>query len=530
MSRNENNSTSKSIVLLAMLLGLLAGIVIAPNVKKGGVADLSGEKSTVEEAYELIESAYVDSLNGDSLDGQLVRGMLEMLDPHSNYLSAKELERQHEELSGGFDGIGVILRHRNDTVWAGEVLRGSPAEGIVRPGDRIIAVDDSVVSGVKRDAEETVKLIRGRKGTRVRLTLLRGKASAKQEVTIVRGSIAVPSVAYSGMLDKETGYVKVTRFGETTYKEFHRALANLKAQGMEHLVIDLRGNGGGLLDVAVNMANDLLPHGRLIVYTEGAHHRRTDTYARGRAFYEGKVTVMIDELSASASEVLAGAIQDNDRGEIVGRRSFGKGLVQQQFPMKGGAALWLTVARYYTPSGRCIQRPYDKGSDEYYESYLERMLAEMESDSIVSAITDTTKYYTKKGRVVYGGGGIFPDKVLSYLRDEDLVYVNSLINKGCLMDLALDLVKCDYEGLMKRYPTEDSFADRYVVDNAMMERLYAYGAKKGVKKDAKSARKYDKLLRTTMKAYIGECLYGTETFYRINAASDHELQQARGKE
>ncbi|MBO4587384.1 MAG: S41 family peptidase [Bacteroidales bacterium] len=522
---NENNTTSKSIVLLAMLLGLLAGIVVAPKVKGG--SDEEKPHSTVGEVYDLISGEYVDRLEGDSLDAQLVAGMLSTLDPHSNYLSAKELQKQQEELSGGFDGIGVVLRYRNDTVWAGEVMAGSPAERAgVHPGDRIITVDDSTVSGAKRNVEYAVKLIRGRKGTKVTLGLLRGVEAKPLKVAIARGSIFVPSVPYSGMLDKTTGYIKVIRFGETTYREFHHALANLKAQGMERLVIDLRGNGGGLLEAAVDIANDLLPNGRMIVYTEGAHMRRSNTYARGKAFYEGEVTVMIDELSASASEVVSGAIQDNDRGMIVGRRSFGKGLVQRQFDLSDGSALWLTVARYYTPSGRCIQRPYDKGSDEYYASYLERMLAEMESDSIVSEVTDTTKYYTNKGRVVYGGGGIFPDKVLSYLRDEDLVYVNGLLNRGCLTDLALECVMRDYEALRKRYPTADDFVANFVVDNAMMERLYALGEKKGVKKDAKSARKYDSLLRTTLKANLGECLYGAATYYRINVASDHELQQA----
>lgn len=524
---NENNTTSKSIVLLAMLLGLLAGIVVSPNIKGGGGKE--EPRSTVEEVYGLIGEEYVERMDRDSMDERLVAGMLETLDPHSHYLSAKELRKQQEELGGGFDGIGVILRYRNDTVWAGTVMAGSPAERAgVRPGDRIVTVGDSVVSGVKRVGDETVKLIRGRKGTKVTLGLQRGAEGRPVRVTVERGAIFTPSVPYSGMLDKETGYIKVIRFGETTYKEFHYALANLKAQGMERLVIDFRGNGGGLLEAAVEMANDLLPDGRMIVYTEGAHQRRSNTVARGKAFYEGKVTVMIDELSASASEVVSGAIQDNDRGEIVGRRSFGKGLVQREFDLKDGGALFLTVARYYTPAGRCIQRPYDKGSDEYYASYLERMLAEMESDSIVSEITDTTKYYTRKGRVVYGGGGIFPDRVLSYLRDEDLVYVNGLLNRGCLSDLALDCVKSDYEALKSRYPTEDDFVAKYAVDNAMMQRLYAYGEKKGVKKVEKSARKYDKLLRTTLKAYLGECLYGTAAYYRISVASDHELQQAVG--
>lgn len=525
---NENNTTSKSIVLLAMLLGLMLGLVISG--RKGSEARLFGNdndnQSTLSEVYGLIGEEYVDAMDADSLTEQLLNGMLATLDPHSHYLSVKELTRQQEEMRGGFDGIGVILRYRNDTVWVGTVMEGGPAHRAgLQPGDRIVMVGTDTVSGVKMAGEDVVGRIRGNKGTKVQLSILRGKDSKPLSISVTRGAIAMPSVPYSGMLDNRTGYVKLSRFGETTYREFHYALADLKSKGMEKLIIDLRGNGGGLLDAAINIANDLLPDRSLIVYTEGANQRRSDTRARGSAFFDGEVVVMIDELSASASEVVSGAIQDNDRGLIVGRRSFGKGLVQRQFDLHDGSALWLTVARYYTPSGRCIQRPYDKGTDEYYQSYLERMLADMESDSIVSTITDTTKYYTKKGRVVYGGGGIFPDKVLSYMRDSDLVYVNSLINRACISDFVLDCMKSDYESFKKSYPTEELFVTRFVVDDTMLRKLYAYAEKKGVAMNERSARKYDKLIRTTLKANLGECLYRSETFYRIYAPCDHELGQ-----
>ena len=525
---NENNATSKGIVLLAMLLGFLAGVVVCGRngcgSARSGRAD-SGD-ATVKEVYDLIGSEYVDAMGSDSLNEQLLNAMLSSLDPHSHWLSVSELERQQEEMSGGFDGIGVILRYRDDTVWAGTVMEGSPAQlAGIHPGDRIIMVDGDTVSGVKMQGEDVVKRIRGEKGTRVRLTILRGNANKKMTLTAVRNAIPIQSVPYSGMLDKRTGYIKIVRFGETTYKEFHYALAELKARGMERLIIDLRGNGGGLLEAATSIANDLLPSGRLIVYTEGARQRRNDTRSRGKAFFEGEVVVMIDELSASASEVVSGAIQDNDRGLIVGRRSFGKGLVQRQFDLKDGSALWLTVARYYTPSGRCIQRPYDKGTDEYYASYLEQMMADMESDSIVSTITDTTKFYTSGGRVVYGGGGIFPDKVLSYLRDTCLIYVNALINRGCVTDLVLDYVKGNYETLIRKYPTEDVFVNKFVVDNEMLHKLFQFAEAKGIKTNIQSARKYDRLIRTTLKANLGECLYSTETFYRIYTPCDYEVEQ-----
>ena len=524
---NENNTTSKSIILLAMLLGLLLGIVVSSQFV-GGKRHNSGQNilSTVTEVSELVETEYVDEIAADSLEKLMVSGMLANLDPHSSYLSPKELERQQEDMRGGFDGIGVVLRFRADTVWAGTVMAGSPAERAgVHPGDRIMMVDGDSVSNSKMKGDDVVKRIRGHKGTKVSLALLRGKESKPLTISVTRGTIATPSVPYSGMLDQRTGYIKVIRFGETTYKEFHYALADLKSQGMEKLILDLRGNGGGLLDAAISMANDLLPHGSAIVYTQGARSRRSDTHARGLAFYDGEVVVVIDELSASASEVVSGAIQDNDRGLIAGRRSFGKGLVQRQFELDNGGALLLTVARYYTPSGRCIQRPYDKGTDEYYQSYLEQMLEDMESDSIVSTITDTVKYYTKNGRIVYGGGGIFPDKVLSYLRDSNLVYVNALINRGYISDLALFYVRDNYETLMKKYPTEDDFVKKFKVDDALVNKIYAYASAKGLRKDERSARKYDILIRTTLKANLGEFLYGTAAFYRIYAPCDHDLTQ-----
>ena len=521
---DQNNTTSKSIVLLAMLLGLLLGVVVAPYfTKKKAAGKMDGK---VQEVYDLIEGDYVDNLSGDTLESLLVNGMLAELDPHSHYLTAEELRKETEGLTGGFDGIGVVLRYRGDTVYANEVIAGSPAEVAgVHPGDRILMVGADTVSGVKMPYGEAVKLIRGKRGTVVTLSILRGKSGKPMKVGIVRGGINVPSVPYSGVLRAGVGYIKVHKFGETTYGEFHKALSELKSQFVETVIIDLRGNNGGLLEAAVRMANDLLPNGALIVYTEGAHQRKNETYSRGRAFYEGKVIVMIDEQSASASEVLSGAIQDNDRGTIVGRRSFGKGLVQRQFDMKDGSALWLTVARYYTPSGRCIQRSYDKGTDEYYESYIERMIYEMENDSIVSSITDTTKYYTKQGRVVYGGGGIYPDKVISYLRDMDLIYVNTLFNKGCLSDVALDYIVENYETLKRRYTTADAFVKQFHVDGVLMNRLMDNANKMGIKYNAKSARKYDGFIRTMLKAYIGESIYGTATFYRIYATNDHELKQ-----
>lgn len=526
MSTTEKNEKSiKGLLLLAMLLGAVIGGISYPYLFKRTSKSI-GRSDKVQEVFNMIGNEYVDSMNKDSLETMMLDGMLAELDPHSHYFTASDLKKEEERISGGFDGVGIILRYRNDTVFANSVIPGSPAERCgIQPGDRIMMVGNDSVTGVKMAGEDVVNLIRGRKGTFVTLSILRGPNANPMNIRLVRGSIATPTVPYSGLLSNKTGYIKIQTFGQTTYREFHSALYNLKTHFVDTLIIDLRGNGGGLLDAAIDIANDLLPNGSLIVYTEGAHQKRVDTYARGRAFYEGHVIIMIDEQSASASEVVSGAIQDNDRGVIVGRRSFGKGLVQRQMDLSDGSAVWLTVARYYTPSGRCIQRPYDKGTDEYYTSYLERMITEMENDSIVSSVTDTTKYFTKQGRVVYGGGGIFPDHVLSYHRDPLLVYVNNIFNKGCISDMALDYVVMNFANLKSRYNSADDFVNNFKVSDNMMRSLEKRASDKGIKYDAPSARKYDQFIRTLLKAYIGESLFDMATFYRINATNDHELQQ-----
>ncbi len=525
---NENNTTSKSIVLLAMLLGLLLGLVISGENGNGSrlFGNDSGNTSTVGEIYDLIGEKYVDKLDADSLTDMLVNGMLATLDPHSHYLSVKELARQQEEIRGGFDGIGVVLRYRGDTVWVGTVMAGGPAHRAgLHPGDRIIAVDGDTVSGVKMSGDDVVSRIRGAKGSKVRLSLLRGSDNSPLSVSVVRGSIAMPSIPYSGMLDKRTGYIKLVRFGETTYREFHYALAELKAKGMEKLILDLRGNGGGLLDAAINIANDLLPHGSLIVYTEGARQRRNDTRARGKAFYEGDLVVMIDEISASASEVVAGALQDNDRAVVVGRRTFGKGLVQGEYDLSDGSSVLLTIARYYTPSGRCIQRSYADGTEEYYRDYFDQLVGEAYADSMTVAILDTTPYYTVGGRTVYGGGGIAPDVPLAYLKDSAFVYYNRLNSLGLVNRVAFDYVRQHADTILACYPDADAFRQGFTPDEAMLRSLVAEGERCGLPRNNYSLSSRHSYYIAMLKVNIGLSLYGERGFYDSYIAFDDDLQR-----
>ena len=306
-----------------------------------------------------------------------------------------------------------------------------------------------------------------------------------------------------------------------------RRYDELKAKGMERLVLDLRDNSGGLLSAALGICDELLPDRELIVYTQGAHQRRQEEHSsRGGLFCKGELIVMIDEYSASASEIVAGAVQDNDRGLIVGRRSFGKGLVQQRFPLPDRSAIQLTTSRYYTPSGRCIQRPYNKGTDEYYADFAQNIIDEYDGDSTLYKINDSTPYYTAKGRTVYGGGGIYPDHTIHYKSDENVVYYNRLLNKGLLSDYIFDYVSYKGSTIKQKHPTEESFLKNYTVSDAMLEQLFANAEKKGIARDAKGIARYREEIRTRIKAGIGDMLYSNNAFYYLLLPYDPELKEA----
>ena len=296
---------------------------------------------------------------------------------------------------------------------------------------------------------------------------------------------------------------------------------------MNHLVLDLRDNGGGLMEAAIGICDELLPGRELIVYTQGAHQRRREEHSRpGGLFCKGKLTVLIDEYAASASEIVAGAIQDNDRGIIAGRRSFGKGLVQQQFDLPDHSAARITIARYYTPSGRCIQRPYDKGTDEYYSDFIQSLVDEYKGDSLLAHINDSTPYYTTKGRIVYGGGGIYPDHTIHYKTDENIVYYNQLINKNIINDYAFDIVSSDGRNIVAQHPSEESFVGNYTISEAMLQKLFARGEKAGIKRDAKCISRYRDEISSRLKASVGAMLYSQSAFFAVQLKYDPELKEA----
>lgn len=524
MNRHNRISFSTTHLLLAILFGILVGMLLIPSGRsRREVRSLS----KLDEAMDLIEHYYVEDMNRDTLTDQMIDAMLATLDPHSHYLAGDELKHETEQIQGGFEGIGVVLHYEDDTACVGQLIAGGPAEraGLL-PGDRLMMCDTVKLSGVGMSNEEVVKHLRGRHHSRANIAVKRYGEEGLRHITVVRDLIGTPSLTYSGMIDSKTGYIRLTRFCETSHEEFCTAVKELKKKGMQRLIFDLRDNGGGLLSAAIDIADELLPGKELIVYTSGDNQRRQNVYShRGGLFCEGELAIMIDEYSASASEVVSGAIQDNDRGIIVGRRSFGKGLVQRQFDLSDGSAIWLTIARYYTPSGRCIQRPYDKGSDEYYSDFLKQIVEENLSDSTLMLITDSTQYRTAAGRVVYGGGGIYPDKPLRLRTDSLFVYYNQLISKQIINKYAFGIVTKHYKELKKKYPTEEDFVKSYKVTDAMMQEMYALGDKMGAKRNPRTIARYGEEIRLMVKGTIGESLYTMETHYRIMLDTDYEVKE-----
>ncbi len=397
------------LLALSVVLGIGIGLFYASHFSGNRLSIINTGSNKLNYLLQIIDNNYVDTVNVNDLVEDAMPQILSELDPHSSYISASDAEETTEELRGSFSGIGVRFTVQKDTVNVMNVIKGGPSEKVgVLAGDRIIAADDSTLVSV--DSREVMKRLRGPKGSKVKLTLRRHGHKKPLDITVVRGDVPVESVDGYFMLNDNTGYISVESFGENTYPEMLTALAQLNVRGMKNLIIDLRGNRGGYMQTAIMMANEFLPGGELVVYTEGRKSPREEYHTDGRgSFQRLPLIVLVDEMSASASEILAGAIQDNDRGTIIGRRSFGKGLVQQPIEFKDGSVVRLTIARYYTPSGRCIQKPYVKGHGEDYENDLMARYERGEFFSADSIHQDGPEYKTRIGRTVYGGGGIMPD-------------------------------------------------------------------------------------------------------------------------
>ena len=474
---------------------------------------------------DLIKNQYVDEVNIDSLQDEAIRNFLDVLDPHSVYLTKEEIAKENEGLQGNFDGIGVQFRIIEDTIVVVQPIVGGPsAKAGIMAGDRIVKVNDSVVCGKNITNEDVFKLLKGKRGTKVKLAIKRSDSEKLLHFTIKRDEIPIHSVEYSGMINAKIGYIKLSQFSASSHKEVYQALINLKEKGMQELIFDLRGNGGGYLDAAINIADEFLPEGDLIVFTQGRAKGRQDYYASSKGNFEkGKLIVLIDEVSASASEIVAGALQDNDRATIVGRRTFGKGLVREQKQMLDGSVVRLTVSRYHTPSGRCIQRPYTMGDNEkYYIDFISRY-EEMEKNTDTISHADSLKYKTKKGRIVYGGGGIEPDKELSYNLYKRSESYSHLIRKGLIYKYCFDYLD-KHRNEFTQFTSGDKFINEFTVSEKMYKEMLNFAQTEGVNTSSIS-EKEKKEIKLLIKSYFAQNIYGDEYFYKLYLQIDDDVQK-----
>ena len=470
-----------------------------------------------------IANLYVDETDEGKLVESAIIGMLEELDPHSTYSNAEEVKKMNEPLQGNFDGIGIQFNMAEDTLFVIQPVSGGPSEKVgIRAGDRITHVNDTLIAGVKMTTDDITRRLKGPKGTKVHVKVLRKGVDELLGFTIERDKIPVYSLDASYMMTPKIGYIKINRFGATTHQEFMDALASLKGQGLQDLILDLQGNGGGYLNAAIDIANEFLGSGELIVYTEGRRNPRREFFAKGNGKHQnGKLVVLVDEFSASASEIVAGAVQDWDRGLVVGRRSFGKGLVQRPIDLPDGSMIRLTVARYYTPAGRCIQKPYES-IEQYNADLIERYNRGemMSADSI--HFPDSLKCTTlKKGRTVYGGGGIMPDYFVPVDTTLFTKYHSQLSNKGVLLKVHFQLIDAHREEWTKKYADYAVFSREFDLDDKMMQQLIDEGEKEGVKFDEEQYRKSEPLIKLQLKALIARDLWDMNEYYHtINVVNE----------
>ena len=467
-----------------------------------------------------ISNLYVDSVNEQKLVEDGIRGMLEKLDPHSSYSSAKEAKALSESLNGSFEGIGVQFNIQADTLLVIQPVSKGPSEKVgIMAGDRIVSVNDTAIAGVKMPQEEIMKRLRGPKGTHVKLGVVRRGIAGTLFFDVVRDKIPVKTLDAFYMIEPHVGYIRIGSFGATTYDEFMAAVKTLKGQGMKDLILDLEENGGGYLNAAVDIANEFLKKNDLIVYTIGRRVPREEYRAKGNGqLLDGKVIVLVNEFTASAAEIVTGAIQDQDRGKVVGRRSFGKGLVQRPIPFADGSMMRLTIAHYYTPSGRCIQKPYKKGDLKDYEMELDDRYKHGElysADSIHFA--DSLKFYTlRKHRTVYGGGGIMPDYFVPL---DTTLYTRlhrQLMAKGIVIKHNLKYVDDNRKELKRRYQLFSDFLQHYTVPQTLIDSILADGKKQKIEpKDNKELQQTLPYLKTQLKALVARDLWDMNEYFQI---------------
>ena len=514
---------------LACGCALLAGLFAFRGTVEGQTNPANVGK--LEALLYQIDHMYVDSVDQNKLVETAITSMLEELAPHSVYIPKGDLAEVNEPLKGNFEGVGIQFNLVRDTIYVVDAIAGGPSERLgIRSGDRIIRIDSENVAGAGFKNNDVMTRLRGKKGTKVEVSILRGGEPTPLDFTITRDKIPIYSVEASYMATPTTGYIKVSRFSATTMKEFREKLTGLQKAGMKDLILDLQGNGGGYLRTAIEMADEFLPDKKLIVYTDGRTSPREDTYATSEGrFEQGRLVVLVDEGSASASEIVTGAMQDWDRALVVGRRSFGKGLVQRPVMLPDGSAVRLTVSRYYTPSGRSIQKSYAGGKEAYQQEKRDRLKhGELTSaDSIHTA--DTVRYFTVNKRVVYGGGGIMPDVFVPIDTSLSSDYFGQLVRKGVLNTYALTYVDAHREEIQRAHRNTDAFTRSFAVTQPIIDGLVAYAEKEGVEYEPQGLAKARHLIELRLKALIARDMWDTSAYWQtINSDNpvDRSFQRA----
>ena len=514
---------------------LLLSLLIASNMvamAQNNEQNKIDPKTTIQKMttmYYLINNFYVDTANLEALTEDAIVAMLKELDPHSAYISKKDVQKANEPLEGSFEGIGVTFQIFQDTILIVSPVPGGPSDKVgIMAGDKIITIDGEDAFGKKINNEYVTEHIRGKKGTKVTLGIKRGDSDELIDYEVTRDKIPLNSINAYFMLDENIGYIKLDRFAKTSMKEFKEALEELEEQKMKSLILDLRGNNGGYLNVAFELSNMFLDKGMTVVYTEGDKSPKQifETEKKGD-FAKGKLVVLIDEGSASASEIVSGAIQDWDRGVLIGRRSFGKGLVQRPFNLPDGSIVRLTTARYYTPTGRCIQRSYEKGTEDYYNEMTKRFNhgEYYHADSI--QFPDSLKYETLvSGRTVYGGGGVMPDIFVPIDTTFATKLYTDLIRKGIFNQYAIDYVMDNREALKEKYPDFSYYEDNFVITDDMIDDFKNAAEKKDIKWDEEQFIRSEKMIKLQLKAMIARNEWDMEKYYKIIAEDDKMIGKA----
>lgn len=510
---------------LLLVFCLLPCLAVAQDPSTGFVAP----SRKMQTAFFAVNSFYVEGVDNDALAAAAMKALVEKLDPHSAYMTKEELDEMNEPLQGEFDGIGISFNMMNDTLYIVEVIAGGPSEKVgVLAGDRIIHVDGETIAGVKMSNKEVMKRLKGPKGTTVNVRILRRGEPDLLDFRIVRDKIPVNSIDASFMVDKSVGYILINRFGATTADEFREAVQRLKSQGMKSLIVDLQSNGGGYMSAAIELADEFLSEGKCIVYTEGKNSPKAQAESTSAGGFEkGNLIILIDEYSASSSEILTGAVQDWDRGLVIGRRSFGKGLVQRVFPLGDGTALKLTVSRYHTPSGRCIQKPYDEGDEAYQMDLVNRYKrGEMlNADSIHFA--DSLLFKTLvKHRDVYGGGGIMPDVFVPADTSRFTPLHRLLVQRGILNRFCLQYLDVHRSELASSYPDIQKFIASFEVDEDIISQMLSLAQKEKVQIADSLLNADQTMLKLQTKAYLARDLFKTEDYYRVMMGENDPLQEA----